>query len=332
MASLSFILHFQTDKARCTKNKPDKPKASKGPAESDVSPTEEVEVGTMDESTGAQAAGVIAQKIDLLLNSVQTKVNEQLQQQELHLRKQEKRVSLNELDKQSKSKTSKLPGDVLRPAQLPSFEDLKSDSRIQAEVERRLQDYQQTSRTETAGKPVQSLKSGRYRAGFAKICKHINWPQDFCSVASGSKQPTYDELTNEQWMQGFLFCVLDEEEHKIRENMLQYLTFLMQDAIELSMNTARKVHAAVLQNMERGNVSWEQLDLVKKEVEILKDWSRVIEVMLPRKTESNLAFISTKVVVSLKVIMFSITPSINTFVHIAFEKWVGSLNIPCKSV
>ena len=139
----------------------------------------------------------------------------------------------------------------------------KSDSRIQAKVERHLQEYQQTSRTETAGKPVQSLKSGRYRAGVAKICKHINWPQDFCSVASASKQPTYDELTNEQWMQGFLFCVLDEENHKIRENMLQYLTYLMQDAIELSMNT-RKAHAAVLQDMERGKVSWEQLDSVRK--------------------------------------------------------------------
>ena len=164
------------------KNKPDKSKASKGPAESDDSPVEEVEA-TMDTLTGAQAEGVIAQKLYLLLNSVQT-MNEQLQQQELRLCKKEERVSLNELsvvapsaqsspksDKQSKLKSSKLPGDGLRPAKLPSFEDLKSESRIQAEVERHLQDYQHTSRTETTGKPVQSLKSGRYRAGVAKIRK-----------------------------------------------------------------------------------------------------------------------------------------------------------------
>ena len=42
----------------------------------------------MDKSTGAHAGGVIAQKLDLLLNSVQT-MNEQLQQQELCLCKQE---------------------------------------------------------------------------------------------------------------------------------------------------------------------------------------------------------------------------------------------------
>ena len=148
-------------------------------------------------------------------------MNEQLQQQELRLRKQEERVRLNVLsvvapsahsspksDKQSKLTTSKLPCDMAQPAKLHSFEDLKSDLRIQAEVECCLQDYQQTSRTETAGKPVQSLKSGRFRAGVAKIRKHINWPQDFCSAALGSKQPTYDALTNEQWMQGFLFLYL----------------------------------------------------------------------------------------------------------------------------
>ena len=45
---------------------------------SDVSPTEEV-YGTIDESTDAQATWVIAHKVDLLLNSVQT-MNECLQQ------------------------------------------------------------------------------------------------------------------------------------------------------------------------------------------------------------------------------------------------------------
>ena len=92
VVSLSYILYLRMTKHSVHKNKPDKSKASKGPAESDVSLTEELD-GTLDELT-AQAGGVIAHKLDLLLNSVQT-MNEQLQQQELRLRKQEKRVSLN---------------------------------------------------------------------------------------------------------------------------------------------------------------------------------------------------------------------------------------------
>ena len=70
------LLFCRLTKCSVHKNKPDKSKASKGPVESDVSPTEEVE-GTMDELTATQAGGVIAQKLDLLLNSVQT-MNEQL--------------------------------------------------------------------------------------------------------------------------------------------------------------------------------------------------------------------------------------------------------------
>ena len=261
-------------------------------ANKDSSPQDEVEIQT-DQSTGGPVASTsqpvaatsqaattsdnqaISHKLDTLLTSIET-MNEQLRQQDLRLRKQEERVSINELSVVAPSahsspnrnrqikKASQLQGDAVPGAGLPSFDHLKTDSRIQAEVERRLQDYQQTSRVDIAGKPVQSLKSGRFRAGVAKIKNHVNWPQDFCSVMSGSKQPTYDELSNEQWIQGFLFCILDEQSTQVRENMLHYLTFLMQDAIELSMNTARKAHAAVLQDMERGKLDWSKPELVEK--------------------------------------------------------------------
>ena len=60
-----------------------------------------------------------------------------------------------------------------KPAKLPSFEVLKTDSRIQAEVAKKLHDYQGASRIK--GKPTSSLKSGRFRAGAAKIRTHVNW-------------------------------------------------------------------------------------------------------------------------------------------------------------
>ena len=43
-----------------------------------------------------------------------------------------------------------------------------------------------------------------------------------------------------------------------------YFALLMQDAIELSANTARRAHAAVLQEIERGKLSWADPDLVEK--------------------------------------------------------------------
>ena len=38
----------------------------------------------------------------------------------------------------------------------------------------------------------------------------------------------------------------------------------MQDVIELSLGTARRAHAAILQEMEKGKLSWEDSDQVEK--------------------------------------------------------------------
>ena len=153
---------------------------------------------------------------------------------------------------------------VKDPAKLPSFEDLKSDSRVQAEVDRRLREYQNISRGDSQGKPNTVLKSGRFRSGVSKVKVPISWPQDYCYVLVVQKQPAYDELSLEQWFQGLLYCILEQDSNVIRENMLYYLTLLMQDAVELSSSTARRAHAAVLQEVEKGRVDWSKMEQIEK--------------------------------------------------------------------
>ena len=38
----------------------------------------------------------------------------------------------------------------------------------------------------------------------------------------------------------------------------------MQDAIELNFQTAKRVHAIVLQDIEKGKVTWDNLDQIEK--------------------------------------------------------------------
>ena len=64
--------------------------------------------------------------------------------------------------------------------------------------------------------------------------------------------------------------------------MLMYFALLMQDAIELSANTARRADAAVLQEMERVKLSWADPDLVEK-VKI-RNTQRIVH---GQKTASN---------------------------------------------
>ena len=51
---------------------------------------------------------------------------------------------------------------------------------------------------------------------------------------------------------GFVQCILEEQSHKVKENMMKHFVSIMQDAIELSFATAKRAHGIVLQEMEKG--------------------------------------------------------------------------------
>ena len=126
-----------------------------------------------------------------------------------------------------------------------------------------MQEYQDISRTEFTGR-FTSRKSGRYRVGVTKVKVQTNWPHDFCTVPVGTKQPVCDDMSNEQWVQGMLLCILEEGDNTIKNQMLIHFSRLMQDAIELSLGTARRAHAAVVQEIERGLVSLEDTENIEK--------------------------------------------------------------------
>ena len=46
-------------------------------------------------------------------------------------------------------------------------------------------------------------------SGVHKVKKVVNWPQDYCTVASGGRQPTYDDLNVNQWVQGIIQCAVE---------------------------------------------------------------------------------------------------------------------------
>ena len=122
----------------------------------------------------------------------------QLEDHRERLRKQEERVSIHNNSAHSLPSVTEPPQS--KPEKMLLIEALKTDARIQAEVVRHLHEYQNTSKTDGIGKPLVTLKSGRYQADITKIRTQVNWPQDFCSVLTGSKQPTYDDLSNDQWV------------------------------------------------------------------------------------------------------------------------------------
>ena len=108
------------------------------------------------------------------------------------------------------------------------------------------------------------MKSGRFHTGSHKVRHIISWPQDFCTILAGGKQPTYDELSPMQWSQGIVATALEEKDPIVRENMLKYFISIAQDAIEVSYPTARRAHGILLQEIEKGVCTWKDFDLVEK--------------------------------------------------------------------
>ena len=90
---------------------------------------------------------------------------------------------------------------------LPTFEELKSDDRIQGEIQRKLHQYDNIARQDK-GKSTDVFKSGCFRPVVHKVRRIVNWPQDYCTVCTGHKQPTYDDLSVLQWSQGFIKGVI----------------------------------------------------------------------------------------------------------------------------
>ena len=130
-------------KGNGTKKNQTQNKNSEKDSQNDIASTSAVEGGSS-QGAGAQADQSVSQKLDNLL-AVVTALSERVSDQDDRIRRQEERVSAQDISvvpsassspKVSRNEPPKQPDVATKPDQLPSFEVLKSDSRIQAEVAR----------------------------------------------------------------------------------------------------------------------------------------------------------------------------------------------------
>ena len=72
-------------------------------------------------------------------------INTRIQEQDERLQKQEERVSLRDVSALPSAHSSPKASKEAAPDRVPSFEELKNYSRVQAEVEKHLQAYHNAS-------------------------------------------------------------------------------------------------------------------------------------------------------------------------------------------
>ena len=107
-----------------------------------------------------------------------------------------------------------------------------------------------------SGKSISSSKSGRFRTFNTNISKYIQWPQENVFVGASRRPLSYDELNPQQLLLGHLITAMAPENTADKDNMIQYAIKLLRESIDGSYESSRGAHAIVLQELERGSVTW----------------------------------------------------------------------------
>ena len=143
---------------------------------------------------------------------------------------------------------------------LPGAKFLKENEFIQSQVRDQIRCLR--------GKPrdigTVNFKSGLLRANANKKKVEVAWPHEVCYFGISGKNPQYEELSPFQFIFGHIGCIQEEQSQAVRDNMLEYLKLLMQDAIETNWATVKRAHSVVLQTMERGRCSWDKFEYVDR--------------------------------------------------------------------
>ena len=134
---------------------------------------------------------------------------------------------------------------------VPSLSHLKSARDIQRQVDNRLHELEECSFT-PQGQGKQKVKSKRGGNVDILVRKKVACPHDTILGGNSKQRVSSDKLSWSQCVQGFVRNILEEKSNKTRENMLNYLSDLMEDATDFSWQGAKALHAVLLCDMERG--------------------------------------------------------------------------------
>ena len=145
---------------------------------------------------------------------------------------------------------------------IPSLQTLCQSAHINDRVQQRYQELEEAISLNSQGNIELLLEALNQRKKNEKI--KVKWPQDLAFIGSLRKRPTYEQLSTCQWLLGFLRIRQEETDPNIKENMIDYLTELMQDACDYTWESAKGAHLVLLHRMADGVLTWGQAKEVHK--------------------------------------------------------------------
>ena len=140
---------------------------------------------------------------------------------------------------------------------LPSISMLKQSHQIQRQVDERVKQLQTINEQ---GK----FKSQTGGSETVYVKKEVPWPHNFVLGGSEKSRISYDALSLSQWVAGFSQIIREESNTDTRNQMLDYLTDLMEDSHDFGWQAAKGSHAVLLCRMEDGKITWDETSKIDR--------------------------------------------------------------------
>lgn len=119
-------------------------------------------------------------------------------------------------------------------------------------------DSSSTERSSRKKRGKQNLKSGKTAKIATRVVRRQFWPHSELSMGYVSKNVSYDELTLEEFVAGYsAILLLPQVSSHERKHRTEHLGALMYLASIYEWPAVRSFHAAVLSEIERGRLNWE---------------------------------------------------------------------------
>ena len=118
-------------------------------------------------------------------------------------------------------------------------------------------DSSSTERSSRKERGKRHLKSGKTAKIATRVVRRQLWPHSELSMSYVSKNVSYDELTLEKFVAGYsAILLLPQVSSHERKHRTEHLGALMYLASIYEWTAVRRLHAAVLSEIERGRLNW----------------------------------------------------------------------------
>ena len=148
---------------------------------------------------------------------------------------------------------------------MPTFQALQDKAQVQDRVNQRYAEIEQSANNNAMqGNSLDLLLNFLQNKVEKSPKQKVKWPQDYVFVGPQRTKPSYQGLNECQWFLGFLHMRQDESDINKGENMIDYVTELMQDAVDYSWEAAKGSHFVLHTKLAEGNINWGEIEKIHK--------------------------------------------------------------------